>query len=152
FCALATAARKMRVAKHRRNPNMAATLSEKMVPMRSQILLAACLAISSAQRLPPESISFPNTYGAVTFTHKKHFERVGGDCSACHTAIFPQSRADINYKKALHRAAEASKRSCAACHRVGGTASAADSNCTNCHAPKFKYWCRAEPRSWCGTS
>ena len=117
---------------------MAATLSEKMALMRFQILLAACLAISSAQKLPPEFIPFPNTYGAVTFTHKKHFERVGGDCSACHTAIFPQSRADINYKKALHRAAEASKRSCAACHRVGATAFAADSNCTKCHVSKYK--------------
>jgi len=95
-------------------------------------------AAAPAVKLPPETILFANTYGESTFTHKKHFDRVGGDCSVCHTAIFPQSREDINYKKALHRAAEASKKSCATCHRVGGTSFAADSNCIKCHASKYK--------------
>jgi uncharacterized paraquat-inducible protein A len=42
----------------------------------------------------------------------------------------------LNYKKALHRAAEAAYTSCATCHAVGRTSFAADSNCTKCHAPK----------------
>jgi c(7)-type cytochrome triheme protein len=87
---------------------------------------------------PPETILFPNKYGDVTFTHKQHFLRVNGKCDTCHPSIFPQSRADINYRKALHRAAEASKTACASCHRVGGTSFAADSNCTKCHASKYK--------------
>jgi c(7)-type cytochrome triheme protein len=91
-----------------------------------------------ALKLPPETMQFANTYGDVSFTHKKHFDRVGGDCGTCHTSIFQQTREDINYKKALHRAAEASKKSCAFCHRVGGTSFAADSNCTKCHASKYK--------------
>jgi len=116
--------------------------------MRLFVILAACVLVCAAQKapapakpsvkLPPETMVFANTYGDVTFTHKRHFDRVGGNCSTCHTAIFPQSREDINYKKALHRAAEASKRACAFCHRVGGSSFAADSNCTKCHASKYK--------------
>lgn len=85
---------------------------------------------------PPETILIASPYGNVTFTHQKHFERVKGDCSVCHPKVFPQSRAPLNYKKALHRAAEASMTSCAYCHSIGNSAFAADSNCTKCHALK----------------
>jgi c(7)-type cytochrome triheme protein len=85
---------------------------------------------------PPDTILIASPYGNVTFTHAKHYERLKGDCSACHPKVFPQSRAPLNYKKALHRAAEASMTSCAHCHAVGGTSFAADSNCTKCHALK----------------
>ena len=86
---------------------------------------------------PPDTILFTSTYGNVTFTHQKHFERVGGDCSVCHFKVFPQSREPINYKKALHRAAEASRTACAYCHAVGGSAFAADSNCIKCHVREY---------------
>ena len=86
---------------------------------------------------PPDTIVFDNKYGKSTFTHKLHYDRVKGDCMVCHTKIFPQSRAPINYGKALHRAAEANQTACAACHRVGGTAFAADSNCVKCHEVKY---------------
>jgi c(7)-type cytochrome triheme protein len=85
----------------------------------------------------PDTILFTASNGDVTFTHKKHYERVGGDCSVCHPKVFPQSRAPINYKKALHRVAEAEYSSCAHCHAVGATAFAADSNCTKCHMPRY---------------
>jgi c(7)-type cytochrome triheme protein len=85
---------------------------------------------------PPDTILIQSPYGNVTFTHKKHYERVNSDCSTCHTKIFPQSRAPLNYKKAMHRAAEASMTSCAYCHSIGNSAFAADSNCTKCHAPR----------------
>ena len=85
---------------------------------------------------PPDTILIESPYGNVTFTHAKHFGRVNGDCSVCHPKVFSQSRAPLNYKKALHRAAEASMTSCAHCHAVGGTTFAADSNCTKCHALK----------------
>jgi c(7)-type cytochrome triheme protein len=86
---------------------------------------------------PPDTIVFENKGGKSTFTHKLHYDRVKGDCTVCHTKIFPQSRAPINYGKALHRAAEANETACAACHRVGGTAFAADSNCVKCHEVKY---------------
>ena len=85
---------------------------------------------------PPETIVFDNKYGKSTFTHKLHYDRVKGDCTVCHTKIFPQSRAPINYGKAQHRAAEAEGTACAFCHRVGGTSFAADSHCVKCHEPK----------------
>jgi c(7)-type cytochrome triheme protein len=88
----------------------------------------------AASGSPPETIEFYSSRdGNVIFTHKKHYERVNGDCTTCHTKIFPQSREAINYGKALHRAAEAKRTACAACHAVGGTAFAADSNCPKCH-------------------
>jgi c(7)-type cytochrome triheme protein len=86
---------------------------------------------------PPDTIVFDNKYGKSTFTHKLHYDRVKGDCTVCHTKIFPQSRAPINYGKALHRAAEANQTACAACHRVGGASFAADSNCVKCHEVKY---------------
>jgi c(7)-type cytochrome triheme protein len=85
---------------------------------------------------PPETIIFDNKYGKSTFTHKLHYERVNGDCTVCHNKIFPQSRAPINYGKALHRVAEAEGTACAFCHRVGGTSFAADSHCVKCHESK----------------
>lgn len=89
-------------------------------------------------KTPPDTILFESPKeGNVTFTHKQHYERVKGDCSVCHNKVFPQSRAPINYKKALHRVAEADRTSCAYCHAVGGSAFAADSNCTKCHMKDF---------------
>lgn len=85
---------------------------------------------------PPDTILIQSPAGNVTFTHKKHYERLNGDCSKCHPKVFPQSRAPLNYKKALHRAAEASMTSCAYCHSIGNSAFAADSNCTKCHAER----------------
>jgi c(7)-type cytochrome triheme protein len=83
---------------------------------------------------PPDTILIQSPYGNVTFTHKKHYERVNSDCSTCHPKVFQQSLAPLNYKKALHRSAEASMTSCAYCHSIGNSAFAADSNCTKCHA------------------
>ncbi len=85
---------------------------------------------------PPDTILIQSPYGNVTFTHKKHYERVNSDCSTCHPKVFQQSLAPLNYKKALHRSAEASMTSCAFCHSIGNSAFAADSNCTKCHAQR----------------
>ena len=86
---------------------------------------------------PPDTILFEASNGNVTFDHKKHYERVGGNCSVCHPKVFSQSRAPLNYKKASHRAAEASLTSCAYCHAVGGSSFAADSNCLKCHVKDY---------------
>jgi len=86
---------------------------------------------------PPDTMVLDNKYGKVTFTHKLHYDRVKGDCTACHTKVFPQSRTALNYGKAQHRVAEAEGTSCAFCHRVGGTSFASDSNCVKCHEVKY---------------
>ena len=119
----------------------------RFLAMALCVVLAACRAPqeaapsnpapqSTSSASPPDTILFVSKYGNVTYAHKKHYERLGGDCSMCHTKVFPQSREPLNYKKALHRAAEASRTSCAYCHAVGGTSFAADSNCIKCHAQK----------------
>jgi c(7)-type cytochrome triheme protein len=82
---------------------------------------------------PPDTIFFPSEYGNVTFTHRKHFERVNGDCAACHPKIFPMARAPLNYGKARHRSAEEYGTSCATCHGIKATAFAAERNCQKCH-------------------
>jgi len=94
-------------------------------------------APSTGALTPPDTILFEASNGNVTFDHKKHYERVGGNCSVCHPKVFQQSRAPLNYKKASHRAAEASLTSCAHCHAVGGTSFAADSNCLKCHVKDY---------------
>jgi c(7)-type cytochrome triheme protein len=86
---------------------------------------------------PPDKIVFEASNGNVTFDHKRHYERVGGNCSVCHPKVFSQSRAPLNYKKASHRAAEASLTSCAYCHAVGASSFAADSNCLKCHVKDY---------------
>jgi c(7)-type cytochrome triheme protein len=92
---------------------------------------------STGTLTPPDTILFEASNGNVTFDHKKHYERVGGNCSVCHPKVFSQSRAPLNYKKASHRAAEASLTSCAYCHAVGGSSFAADSNCLKCHVKDY---------------
>ena len=100
----------------------------KQVPQKTPVVQ------QNQVKIPPKTILFQASNGDVTFTHQKHFERVGGKCDTCHPKIFPQSREPINYKKAKHRSAEAAYTSCAHCHAVGGTSFAADSNCIKCHA------------------
>src|SRR5215472_10428661 len=98
---------------------------------------ATSQAPQTGNKAPPDTILFKASNGDVTFDHKKHYERAGGDCSVCHTKVFPQARAPLNYKKASHRASEASLTSCAHCHAVGGSSFAADSNCLKCHVKDF---------------
>jgi c(7)-type cytochrome triheme protein len=87
--------------------------------------------------VPPETILFEAKNGNVTFTHRKHYERVNNKCDTCHPKIFPQSREPINYKKANHRVAEAMYMSCGTCHAVGASSFAADSNCQKCHVKNY---------------
>ena len=87
--------------------------------------------------VPPETIVFEAKNGNVTFTHRKHYERVQSKCDTCHPKIFTQSREPINYKKANHRVAEAMYTSCGTCHAVGATSFAADSNCQKCHVKNY---------------
>src|SRR5215475_6702063 len=56
--------------------------------------------------VPPDTIVFEAKNGNVTFTHKKHYERVDNKCETCHPKIFPQAREPLNYKKGNHRSAE----------------------------------------------
>lgn len=91
-------------------------------------------SLSQAQdKKPPETIVFETKMGNVTFQHAKHIERVDNDCTACHTKLFPQSRAPLEFKAKMHQTAEAAKTSCAGCHHPGGMAFATKGKCKTCH-------------------
>ena len=81
----------------------------------------------------PQKIVFESKMGNVTFDHTKHVERAKNDCATCHPKLFPQSRAPINYKAAMHRTAETAKTSCAGCHHAGGMSFETKGNCAKCH-------------------
>ena len=102
------------------------------------ILILGVLTLSAAQapKEPPEQLVFESKLGNVTFQHTKHVEREGAECSTCHDTLFPQSRAPINFKKGMHKPAEAKKESCAACHVAEGKAFESKGNCRTCHVKK----------------
>ena len=91
-------------------PPKAAPVTKADTPLRTDIV-------------PPDIIVFETSTARPAFTHKLHYDRVNGDCTVCHTKIFPQSQAPLaNYGKAQHRVAEAEV-SCAYRLRVGATSS-----------------------------
>jgi len=81
----------------------------------------------------PDKMVFKAKTGDVTYDHKKHSDREKGKCETCHPKVFPQSKAPLNFKAAMHKTAETAKSSCATCHVAGGTAFASKGNCTKCH-------------------
>ena len=83
-----------------------------------------------------DKLVFESKLGNVTFDHAKHLERENADCSTCHPKLFPQSRDPINFKKGMHKPAEAQKASCASCHVAGGRSFASKDNCKKCHVKK----------------
>lgn len=93
-------------------------------------------AIFAEDKKPPEKLTYESKSGPVTFDHAKHAERVKGDCKACHTAIFPEDKAPLNYKDSMHKKAESEKASCATCHVAGGTSFESKGNCQKCHVKK----------------
>jgi len=109
--------------------------------MRIVWLLMAGLLSSAgfiAAQDVPDKIVFPSKTGNVSFNHTAHSQRAKEDCSACHPALFPQSRAPINYKARMHKTAETAKTSCGGCHNPSGGPLAVKAfetkgNCAKCH-------------------
>jgi c(7)-type cytochrome triheme protein len=95
------------------------------------LVLIAALVVLAAEA--PKTMVFESKMGNVTFDHAKHAERVKNDCKACHDKLFPQSKAPLKFKEAMHKTAEKEKSSCAACHHAGGTAFESKANCNKCH-------------------
>lgn len=91
------------------------------------------LSLTSSRSSLPKGISFETRAGTADFDHAQHLEYEKGRCIACHNALFPMSRAELDYANDIHRTAEASKLSCAGCHVEGGNAFASANNCEKCH-------------------
>lgn len=92
------------------------------------------LAMVAQEKKPPAKLVFEAKNGNVAFNHAAHVKREKGDCKVCHDKLWPQSKAPLNFKAAMHKTAEAKKTSCAACHHAGGTAFESKANCNKCHA------------------
>jgi c(7)-type cytochrome triheme protein len=106
--------------------------------MRPVILFLLALTIAAgfealvAQKTP-EKMVFSSKMGNVTFDHTLHAKRANSDCTVCHVKLFPQSRAELNYKASAHKTAEAARTSCGGCHSPGGAAFETKGNCGKCH-------------------
>ena len=94
--------------------------------------LMAVASLRAADEAPPKLV-FDSKMGDVTFDHAAHVAREKKDCTTCHDKLFPRSRAPLNFKKGMHKPAEAAKSSCAGCHHAGGSAFATKGNCKKCH-------------------
>lgn len=97
------------------------------------LMFVTSMAPAFQEPKAPDKTVFKAKTGDVTYDHKKHADREKGKCETCHPKLFPQSKAPINFKAALHKTAEAAKSSCAACHVAGGTAFVTKGNCNKCH-------------------
>ncbi len=99
------------------------------------LTLVAFASLRAADE-PPEKLVFDSKMGNVTFDHAAHVARENKECTGCHDKLFPQSRDPLNYKKGMHKPAEASKSSCGGCHHAGGPAFENKGNCKKCHVKK----------------
>ena len=88
-----------------------------------------------AELVVPSKLVFPAKTGRVIYDHAAHAKREKNDCKVCHDALWPQNAKEpLNFKSAMHKAAEDKKTSCGFCHRPEGKAFAAKGNCTTkCH-------------------
>ena len=101
----------------------------------SLIALTGSLAQEKKAQSPPSKLVFTAKTGNISYDHAAHAKREKNDCKTCHPALWPQdAKAPLNYKSAMHKAAEEKKTSCGKCHYEGGAAFAAKGNCTGkCH-------------------
>jgi len=103
--------------------------------LMAALLLATVVASQEPAPKAPSKLVFQSKPGAVTFDHAAHLTREKGVCANCHPKVFAESQAaPLNFKAKLHRAAEADKTSCGACHRPGEKAFDSRGNCAKCHA------------------
>jgi c(7)-type cytochrome triheme protein len=97
-------------------------------------LVALGLSVSAQEKKPPGQLTFKAKPGNVVFDHAKHVKRAKGECSTCHTKLWPQSAtAPLNYKAAMHKTAEEKHTSCGFCHHAGGGSFESKGNCNKCH-------------------
>jgi len=97
------------------------------------LAFSAFALLAQEKKTPPKDFVFTAKTGNVTFSHASHVKAVKGECSTCHPAIFPQSRAPIEWKAGMHKPAETAHKSCGFCHHPGGQSFGVTGNCAKCH-------------------
>ena len=77
--------------------------------------VGANLAIAAGQ----DVVTYENKKGTITFQHKAHQERLGGDCAKCHEGTPAKIAVDKNF----------GHKTCKACHKkMNGP-----TKCNGCH-------------------
>ena len=89
--------------------------------MKKLVLIAMILAFVGANiAVAADVMTFENKKGTITFQHKAHQERLGGDCTKCHEGT--PGKFGIN-KDFGHK-------TCKACHKEMGQG---PTKCNDCH-------------------
>lgn len=82
------------------------------------VLVFACVTVATAA----DVMTFENKKGTITFEHKKHQERVSGDCTKCHEGTPGKFGIDKTF----------GHKTCKGCHEeMGGP-----TKCNDCHQKK----------------
>lgn len=128
----------MKPVRVRRGPHYR-EIQMRIITILTALFITFSLASQAQEKKAPEKLVFQSKMGNVTYDHAKHAERAKGDCKVCHDKLWPQdAKAPLNFKAAMHKAAEKGKTSCAACHVGGGTAFVSTGNCAKCHVKGAK--------------
>ncbi|MCX6630656.1 MAG: hypothetical protein NTW28_23820 [Candidatus Solibacter sp.] len=80
--------------------------------------MIALTSIVAQDKKAPTTLVLAAKNGNVTYDHTAHAKREKNECKTCHPAQWPQdAKAPLNWKAAMHKAAETAKTSCGSCHQ-----------------------------------
>jgi hypothetical protein len=90
--------------------------------MKKLILILALLAfVGVGIAVAADSYTYENSKGNITFNHKAHQDRVGGDCAKCHegTPAKIEVNKDFGHKtcKGCHQEMKKGPTKCNDCHK-----------------------------------
>lgn len=84
-------------------------------------MLLAFVGVGVAFAAGQDVVTYENKKGTITFQHKAHQERLGGDCAKCHEGTPAKIAVDKDF----------GHNTCKACHKeMGGNA---PTKCNGCH-------------------
>ncbi len=84
-------------------------------------MLLAFVGVGVAFAAGQDVVTYENKKGTITFQHKAHQERLGGDCAKCHEGTPAKIAVDKDF----------GHKTCKACHKeMGGNA---PTKCNGCH-------------------
>ena len=92
---------------------------KKLVIMLLLLLTFVGANIAIAANTGAEVMTFENKKGTITFQHKAHQERLGGDCTKCHEGTPGKFEVNKNF----------GHKTCKACHKETN----GPTKCSECH-------------------
>jgi hypothetical protein len=92
---------------------------EEMKKLVVLVMLLAFAGATLAIAAGKDVVVLENKKGTITFEHKKHQDRLGGDCTKCHEGTPAKFEVDKNF----------GHKTCKACHK----ATSGPTKCNGCH-------------------